>query len=169
MDLSPIVAAFPVVAPYLAALPLIQVTAGLLAQIPRLAGVTHETIWSRIWRTVASLPVLYRPSVAVPAGTLKVAPPQLTTCVKCGYTMPRGFAAVRTLAFLAGLTLIVVTGVRCAAVRRGVETVEGAPIKAACFTFDPPVKDSTGTKVCSQLCVSTDPPSAVWACQEVKP
>ena len=61
MDLTPMLAfitsSWPALAPYLAAVPLIQAACGALANLPRLWGVTHPTIWSRIMTTIATLHV----------------------------------------------------------------------------------------------------------------
>lgn len=51
-------ATWPQVAPWLALVPVFQVVAVALAKIPTMAGVKHETMWSRFWRNAAALPVL---------------------------------------------------------------------------------------------------------------
>lgn len=56
-DVATIVTAFPQAAGVLAAVPLVQLAAKLLAPLPgRLGGFNHSTVWSRFWDTVAAFP-----------------------------------------------------------------------------------------------------------------
>ncbi|MBL0276021.1 MAG: hypothetical protein IPQ24_07950 [Anaeromyxobacter sp.] len=67
-ELAPIAALFPKVTPYLAAVPVVQLMAKLLAPLPgRVGGFSHATWWSRFWDTVAAFPAAPAPRASRPA------------------------------------------------------------------------------------------------------
>jgi hypothetical protein len=62
--IAAVVSAYPKIAPYLAALPVLQMVAGLVANIPRVFGVTHSTIWERVWMAIATAHVVPSPNIS---------------------------------------------------------------------------------------------------------
>jgi len=72
MDLSTLAPLLPLIPaaaqPYLAAIPIIQLLAKLLAPLPgRIGGFSHSTVWSRFWDTVAAFPAAPASRAAPPA------------------------------------------------------------------------------------------------------